>query len=91
MATPSRIEIARHRVRVTRISLATVATAAFAVFAFAARAAHPGSSAGAATTGTQASVVPSEDDTTAGDEFGFGSSSVSPSYDTAPSLQSGGS
>jgi hypothetical protein len=86
----SRIEIARRRLRIARISLGTLAAAGFAVFAFAARAAHPGTSEPATDADTQITAVTSDDDEY-GDDFGFGSSSISPSYGDVPSAQSGGS
>jgi hypothetical protein len=95
MPQPSRIEIARRRLKVVRYSVGVTATAAFAVFAFAARAAHPGTSSGSVSTATDSAAVTSSDDpygdVESSDSFGFGQSSVSPSYNSAPSVQSGGS
>jgi hypothetical protein len=96
MAQRSRIEIARRRLKVARYSVGVTAAAAFALFAFAARAAHPGTSSGSASTATNSAGVTSSDDpygdVESSDSFGgFGSSSVSPSYNSAPSVQSGGS
>jgi hypothetical protein len=95
MTQPSRIELARRRVRFVRYSVGVTAAAAFAVFAFAARTAHPGTSAGASTSTESTAVTSSDDpygDVESSDSFdGFGSSSVSPSYGAAPSVQSGGS
>jgi hypothetical protein len=96
MARSSRIEIARRRVTIVRYSVGITAAAAFAVFAFAARAAHPGTRSGNVSTPTDSSaaVTSSDDayrDVESSDSFGFGSSSVSPSYDQAPSVQSAGS
>ena len=96
MSQPSRIEIARRRIRLARYAAGVLAAAAFATFAVAARNAHPGTapSAGATQSGDTASAVtPSDDynDDQSSDGFGFGSSSVSPSYGEAPSVQSGGS
>jgi hypothetical protein len=86
MTQPTRIELARRRLKVVRVSVGVAAAAGFAVFAFAARAAHPGSTA---------AVTSSDDaygDAESSSSFdGFGSSSVSPSDNSSPSLQSGGS
>src|SRR3954468_1621245 len=76
MAQPSRIEIARRRLKVVRYSVGVTAAAAFAVFAFAARAAHPGTSSGDVSTATDSSgaVTSSDDpygDVESGDSFGF--------------------
>lgn len=96
MTKPSRIELARRRLTVVRYSVGITAAAAFAVFAFAARAAHPGTSTGNAASTARSNATASSDDpygdVESSDSFGgFGSSSVSPSYGSAPSVQSGGS
>jgi hypothetical protein len=95
MTEPSRIEIARRRIRLVRYTAGVLAAAAFATFAVAARNAHPGTHAGSgsASTDSTTAVTSSDDynDDESGDSFGFGSSSVSPSYDSTPSVQSGGS
>ena len=94
MSRPTRIELARRRLIVVRISVGVAAAAGFAVFAFAARAAHPGTS-GAGSTGSTAAVSSSDDpygNVESSSSFdGFGSSSVSPSSSSSPSVQSGGS
>jgi hypothetical protein len=92
----SRIELARRRLKVVRYSVGITAAAAFAVFALAARAAHPGTSSAGVSTATNSAGATSSDDpygnAESSDSFGgFGSSSVSPSYNSAPSVQSGGS
>ena len=93
MSQPTRIELARRRLKVVRVSVGVAAAAGFAVFAFAARAAHPGTHTG--NTASTAAATSSDDaygDTQSGSTFdGFGSSSVSLSYNSAPSVQSGGS
>ena len=93
MSRPTRIELARRRLKVVRVSIGVAAAACFAVFGFAARAAHPGTSAG--NTGSAAAVSSSDDpygDVESSSSFdGFGSSSVSPSNSSSPSVQSGGS
>src|SRR4051812_42948712 len=101
MTEPSRIEIARRRIRLVRYTAGVLAAAAFATFAVAARNAHPGTHAGsgsASTSGGTTAVTSSgeynddyNDDNESGDSFGFGSSSVSPSYGSTPSVQTGGS
>jgi len=83
----SRIEKARRRLSVARISIGVTAAAGFLVFAFAARASHPG------TQHTQiSSTATSSDDVQAqSDDFSFGSGSISPSTGGGTTLQSGGS
>jgi hypothetical protein len=82
----SRIEKARRRLRVARVSVGAAAAAGFLVFAVAARTSHPG------THHTQgSSAVSSADDVQAqSDDFDFGSGSISPSTG-GTTLQSGGS
>ena len=93
MTQPTRIELARRRLKVVRLSVGVAAAAGFAVFAFAARAAHPGTSTG--NTGSTAAVSSSDDpygNVESSSSFdGFGPSSVSPSDNSSPSVQSGGS
>jgi hypothetical protein len=82
----SRIEKARRRLRVARVSIGAAAAAGFLVFAVAARASHPGTHHAQGS-----SAVSSADDVQAqSDDFGFGSGSISPSTG-ATTLQSGGS
>ena len=87
MEGSSRIETARRRLRVARISIGATAAAGFLVFALAARASHPG------THHTQASSVSAGDDAESqqSDDFGFGQGSISPPSGGASTLQSGGS
>ena len=95
MSQPTRIELARRRLKVVRVSVGVVAAAGFAFFAFAARAAHPGTSTGNASPAASTATASSDDpygDVESSDSFdGFGSSSVSPSDNSSPSVQSGGS
>jgi hypothetical protein len=93
MSQSTRIELARRRVKIVRVSVGVAAAAGFAVFAFAARAAHPGThTANTDSTARASSSDDAYDDTESGSSFdGFGSSSVSPSYNSSPSVQSGGS
>jgi hypothetical protein len=91
MSQSSRIEIAHRRVKVVRVSVGVTAAAAFAVFAFAARAAHPGTSTGDTATAAVTSADDSYGDDESSSTFGFGSSAVSPSGNSSPSVQSGGS
>ena len=87
MEGSSRIEKARRRLRVARVSLGATAAAGFLVFALAARASHPGTHHSQAS-----SAASSSDDVQAeSDDFSFGSGSISPSTGGATTLQSGGS
>jgi hypothetical protein len=91
MATPSRIQLARRRLRVARYSIGAVALTAFAAFGFAVRDAHPATrtSASTATAGNTSTASSSTDDSST--NFG-GSASISPAPQTAaPQLQSSGS
>jgi hypothetical protein len=84
----SRIETARRRLRVARLSIGASAAAGFLVFALAARVSHPG------THHTQVSSVSGGDELESqqgSDDFGFGQASISPSFGGAPTIQSGGS
>ncbi len=87
MATPSRLQLARRRLRIARYSIGAATLAAFAAFGFAVRDAHPAThtSTSTATAGTATS---SDDSSTS---FG-GSASISPAPQTvAPQVQSSGS
>ena len=87
MEGSSRIETARRRLRVARISIGATAAAGFLVFALAARASHPG------THHTQASSASGSDSVQPqqSDDFGFGQGSISTPSGGASTLQSGGS
>ena len=85
MATPSRLQLARRRVRVARYSIGAATLTAFAAFGFAVRDAHPATHTSASTATTTSS---SDDSST---YFG-GSASISPAPQTvAPQVQSSGS
>ena len=87
MATPSRLQLARRRLRIARYSIGAAALTAFAAVGFAVRDAHPAThtSTSTATTSTETS---SDDSSTS---FG-GSASISPAPQTvAPQVQSSGS
>jgi hypothetical protein len=89
MATPSRIQLARRRLRVARYSIGAVALTAFAAFGFAVRDAHPAThtSASTSTSSAAASASTANPSTTFG-----GSASISPAPQTvAPQVQSSGS
>jgi hypothetical protein len=87
MATPSRLQLARRRLRIARYSIGAATLTAFAAFGFAVRDAHPAThtSTSTATTSTETS---SDDSST---YFG-GSASISPAPQTVPpQVQSSGS
>jgi hypothetical protein len=87
MATPSRLQLARRRLRIARYSIGAAtlsAFAAFGAFGFAVRDAHPATH----TTATTSTTTSSDDSST---YFG-GSASISPAPQTvAPQVQSSGS
>jgi hypothetical protein len=91
MEQTSRIELARHRLRIVRRAIGVVAAAGFVAFVFAARASHPGSGTRprAATSGSTASAAATSEQ----DDFGFsfGQGSIAPSTGSGSSVQSGGS
>jgi hypothetical protein len=89
MEQTSRIELARHRLRIARRAIGVVAAAGFVAFVFAARASHPGSGTRprAATSGSTASAPATSEQ----DDFSFGRGSIAPSTGSGPSVQSGGS
>ena len=87
MATPSRLQLVRRRLRVARYSIGAAALTAFAAFGVAVRDAHPAthSSTSPATAGTATSS--SDDSSTFG-----GSAVISPAPQmVAPQVQSSGS
>jgi hypothetical protein len=87
MAIPSRLQLARRRLRIARYSIGAATLTAFAAFGVAVRDAHPAThtSTSTATTSTPTS---SDDSATT---FG-GSASISPAPQTvAPQVQSSGS
>ena len=89
MSSPSRIETARRRLRITRYAIGVVAAAALAGGAVVARAAHPGTH-GQHSTSAQA-AIPSESSSVQA-AAGGSSSSVSPAPAASqPVVQSSGS
>ncbi len=87
MQQPSRIELARHRLKIARRAIGVTAVAGFVAFAFAARASHPGSHAASSpSTGTS-----EESSVTSSSTFDFGQASIAPSTGGGAAVQSGGS
>jgi hypothetical protein len=83
MAT-SRIQEARLRATHAKRVLATLAAAAFAAAVVLARETHPGATASSGVPRAQAPAAAEEDD---GGGLDFGTGSVSPSFGTAPQVQ----
>jgi hypothetical protein len=84
MALPSRMQLARRRLRVARYSIGAAAVSAFAVFGFAVRNAHPA-------THNAATPVATTDGNESSSSFG-GDAAISPAPQfSAPTIQSGGS
>ena len=92
MKEPSRIELARRRLRIARRAIGVAAAGGLVVFALAARASHPGSSASTSqsTSSPAASEATSSDDSYSSDDFDFGQASIAPPTGGS-ALQSGGS
>ena len=87
MATPSRMQLARRRLRVARYSIGAAALSAFAAFGFAVRDAHPATHT-STRTATTSTATSSDDSST----FFGGSASIGPAPQTvAPQVQSSGS
>jgi hypothetical protein len=87
MASPSRLQLARRRLKVARYSISAVALSAFAAFGVVARDAHPATHTNA-TTAVSSSTSSTDNSST----FFGGSASISPAPQTvAPQLQSSGS
>ena len=87
MATPSRLQLARRRLRIARYSIGAATLTAFAAFGFAVRDAHPATHT-STTTATTDTATSSDDSST---YFG-GGVSISPAPQTvAPQVQSSGS
>ena len=87
MATPSRLQLARRRLRIARYSIGAATLTAFGAFGFAVRDAHPATHT-KASTATTSTATSSDDSST---YFG-GSASISPAPQTvAPQAQSSGS
>lgn len=89
MQPPSRLELARRRLRTARIAAIAGAAAAFGGLALAVRAAHPATSGTTHPLQTPSSLGEHEDDHD-DDSFGFGGGSFG-STGGAPQVQSGGS
>jgi hypothetical protein len=88
MATPSRLQLARRRLRVARYSIGAATLTAFAAFGFAVRDAHPATHSSTSTATASTATLSSDDSST---YFG-GSASMSPAPQTvAPQVQSSGS
>jgi hypothetical protein len=90
---PSRLEATHRKLRLMRYVVVAGATAAFGAFALVARAAHTGKSS---PTGSTASIVSTNSDYSYGDDsqsngFDYGDSSLAPSDNSAPLVQSSGS
>jgi hypothetical protein len=85
----SRIEQARRRLRVARLSIGVTAAVGFLVFTLAARASHPGTHSSRAS--SRATTSASDDFESQSDDFSFGSASISPATGGTPMVQSGGS
>jgi hypothetical protein len=87
MATPSRLQLARRRLRVARYSIGAATLTAFAAFGFAVRDAHPATHS--TSTATAGAATSSTDDSST---FFGGGASISPAPQTAaPQVQSSGS
>ena len=87
MATPSRLQLARRRLRIARYSIGAATLTAFGAFGFAVRDAHPATHT-STTTATTDTATSSDDSST---YFG-GGASISPAPQTvAPQVQSSGS
>jgi hypothetical protein len=83
----SRIEQARRRLRIARLSIGAAAAAGFLVFTLAAKASHPGTHHAR----VSSRAATSDDLESQSDDFSFGSASIGPSSGSAPTVQSGGS
>jgi hypothetical protein len=87
----TRIEAARHRLRIARYAIAASALGLFAVLGAAVRASHPATHAGSpSSAATSAAAATSSDDSffSGGDDGGY---SVGPAGSAQPSIQSSGS
>jgi hypothetical protein len=88
MAPPSRMQLARRRLRVARYSIGAVAVTAFAAFGLAVRAAHPATHTSPSTATSSAAASGSADNSAT---FFGGSATISPAQQAAPQVQSSGS
>jgi hypothetical protein len=82
VAKPTRLGATRRKVRLVRYVVGAGSVAAFGGFALAARAGHTGKSTASATAASAVAQSSSDD---------FGSSSLAPSDNSAPVVQSSGS
>jgi hypothetical protein len=92
MERPSRFEATQRKLRVARYLAVAASTAAFGAFALVARAGHAGKSTSSGST----NVVSQTSDYAYGDDsrsdgFDYGDSSIAPSDNSAPLVQSSGS
>jgi hypothetical protein len=88
MAAPSRLQLARRRLRVARYSIGAATLSAFAAFGFAVRDAHPATHSSTSSATASTATSSSDDSST---YFG-GSASIGPAPQTvAPQVQSSGS
>ena len=94
MERPSRFESTRRQLRLARYVVVAGATAAFGAFVLVARAGHAGKSTSSVPTASAVSQSSSGDGSSVDSQsqpFGYGSSSISPSFGGAPLAQSSGS
>lgn len=95
MEPTSRLAATRRKLRLARYVVAAGSAAAFGAFALVARAGHPGKSISASSTpGSVSQSAGSGNgygDDTQSQSFDYGSSSLAPTTDSAPLVQSGGS
>ena len=85
----TRIEAARHRLRIARYAIGIGAAAALAAFAAAARVSHPATHQGSSPQTASTQAATSDDGFFSSDDGS--SASVGPSGSAAPQIQSGGS
>jgi len=90
----TRIERARHNVKIARYAIGITAAAGLAAFAAVARASHPGTSHARGASGsvsTSSAAASADDGFFLGDPGSSSSSNIGPSGSAAPQIQSGGS
>jgi hypothetical protein len=83
----TRMELARHRLKIARYAIGVTAAGAFAAFAVAARDSHPGTQHASSATSASSSTATAD----ATSSFDFSGSSSFGGATSAPSIQSGGS
>jgi hypothetical protein len=87
MASPSRMQLARRRLKLARYSISAVALTSFAAFGFAVRDAHPATHKSTGTSSAATSTSTASSSTTFG-----GSAVIAPAPQvSAPQVQSSGS